>query len=81
MIFAKLIIVPIVIVIGVLVMKYSVALTEMTGQIDFAERIFKPPFAGTYTWWKAIGLVLIILAVLYLTGYIDPFATTSIIPQ
>ncbi len=59
---------PLVLIAGILIMKYSVAITDQfTGKIDFAEKYFSAGLgAGTYTWWKLIGLLLCILAVLWL---------------
>jgi hypothetical protein len=59
------------IVIGVLMMKYTVAITEYSGKIDFAEKYLKLGLAGTYTWWRLVGLVIIILSILWMTGNLD----------
>jgi hypothetical protein len=58
---------PIVFVLGILCMKYSVQVTNTTGKIDFAEKIFGAGIgAGTYTWWKLFGLGLCVLSVLWI---------------
>ncbi|MCL5008901.1 MAG: hypothetical protein M1400_01000 [Patescibacteria group bacterium] len=59
---------PIVLAIGVLMMKYSVAITDQfSGKIDFAEKYLGTGIgAGTYTWWKLVGLGLCVLAVFWL---------------
>jgi hypothetical protein len=57
---------------GFLCMKYSVKITDNTGKIDFAEKIFGSGLgAGTYTFWKLFGLGLCILSVLWLFGKIS----------
>ena len=58
---------PLVFIAGVLVMKYNVQVTNMTGKIDFAEKFLGSGFgAGTYTFWRLFGLLLCILAFLWL---------------
>jgi hypothetical protein len=58
---------PIVFVLGLLCMKYTVQITNNTGKIDFAEKFFGSGMgAGTYTWWRLFGLGLCILSVLWL---------------
>jgi len=60
---------PIVFAIGILLMKYSVQVTNMTGKIDLAEKYLGTGIgAGTYTWWKLVGLGLCILSALWLFG-------------
>ena len=50
-------------------MRYTVQITEFTGKIDFAERYLRGNFtAGTYTWWRLVGLGIIILSVLWFFG-------------
>ncbi len=50
-------------------MKYSVQVTNMTGKIDLAEKYLGTGIgAGTYTWWKLVGLGLCILSALWLFG-------------
>ena len=58
---------PLVFIAGVLIMKYSVQVTNTTGKIDLAEKYLGAGIgAGTYTWWKIFGLGLCILSVLWL---------------
>jgi hypothetical protein len=59
---------PLVFIAGILIMKYSVIITEQfSGKIDLAEKYLGSGIgAGTYTWWKLFGLLLCILAVLWL---------------
>ncbi len=61
----------VVLAVGVLIIKYSVKITENTGPIEFAEKYLKAPLAGTYTWWKLVGLGIMILGVLWLFGMVD----------
>ncbi len=50
-------------------MRYTVQITNFTGKIDFAERIFSAGMgAGTYTWWRLVGLAILILGALWLFG-------------
>jgi len=62
-----------VIAIGLLLIKYSVKVTDNTGMIEFAEKWFKAPLAGTYTWWKLVGLGVMVLGVLWIFGFLDFF--------
>ena len=75
---ARLILSPMVFALGILCMKYSVFITDqISGKIDMAEKIFGTGIgAGTYTWWKIFGLLLCVLAVLWLFGLL-PSGTPS----
>ena len=59
---------PLVFIAGILLMKYSVQITDQfSGKIGFAEKYFGTGIgAGTYTWWKLFGLAMCILSVLWL---------------
>jgi hypothetical protein len=59
---------PLVFIAGILVMKYSVFITDqVTGKIELAEKYLGSGIgAGTYTWWKLFGLLMCILSVLWL---------------
>ncbi|MEK7652197.1 MAG: hypothetical protein AAB351_03310 [Patescibacteria group bacterium] len=60
-----------VIILGVLMMKYTVQITNFTGKLDFAEKYLGAgTAAGTYTWWRLCGLAFICLAVAWLFGFI-----------
>lgn len=61
------------IAIGFLLIKYSVKVTDNTGMIEFAEKYLKPPLAGTYTWWKLVGIAVMFLGVLWIFGFVDFF--------
>jgi hypothetical protein len=70
---------PITFVLGILLMKYTVAVTDMTGKIDFAEKIFGTGIgAGTYTFWRLFGLGVCILSVLWLFNMLPKSSTTII---
>ena len=68
----RFILAPLLFIAGVLIMKYSVQITDgFTGKIDFAEKYFSAGFgAGTYTWWKLFGLAMCVLSVLWLFNVI-----------
>ena len=72
----RFILAPLLAVVGFLLMKYNVQVTEITGRIDFAERYLRGGFAGTYTWWRLVGLFLIIIAVLWFFGYLSLFSSS-----
>jgi len=59
---------PLVFIAGILLMKYSVAITDQfTGKIELAEKYLNAGLgAGTYTWWKLCGLALCVISVLWL---------------
>jgi hypothetical protein len=59
---------PLIFIAGILIMKYSVAITDQfTGKIELAEKYLSGGLgAGTYTWWKLFGLAACILSVLWL---------------
>jgi len=59
---------PLVFVLGILCMKYSVAITDQfSGKIDLAEKYLGTGIgAGTYTFWKLFGLGMCVLSVLWL---------------
>ena len=62
---------PLIIIAGVLIMKYTVDVTNFTGKISFAEDYLRPIGAGTYTFWRLFGLLIIVLAVLWMTGRLE----------
>lgn len=65
---------PIIFVLGVLIMRYTVPITNFTGKIDFAEKYLGTGIgAGTYTWWRLFGLLLCILSVLWLFNMLPIF--------
>ncbi len=63
---------PILMVIGVLLMRYTVEVSNFTGQIDWADKLFSAGFgAGTYTFWRLCGLLTVIVAALWTFGMLD----------
>jgi hypothetical protein len=74
---------PIIIVLGLLLMKYTVQVTNFTGKIDWAEKYLGSGFfSGTYTLWRLVGLIFISLAALWLFGMLDLLGhlISSIVP-
>ena len=62
---------PIIIALGILMMRYTVDITNVTGKLDWAEQWFGGGLAaGTYTWWRLVGLFFVILGSLWLFGLI-----------
>ena len=60
------------IAIGVLLMRYTVQVTNFTGKFGWAERYLAGGFgAGTYTFFRLLGLTFCVLAILWLFGVID----------
>ena len=73
---------PLAIVLGFLMMRYTVQLTDITGKIGFAEKYLRGGLAGTYTWWRLVGLFIIIVSVFWIFGYLNfSFDPTSIQPK
>jgi hypothetical protein len=64
---------PIIIAIGVLLMKYSVLIANFTGMVGFAEKYLTGGLAGTYTLYKLIGLAFCILGLAYMFGLLNFF--------
>lgn len=69
---------PLVIIGGIAIMKYSFWITQQTGKIDFAEKYLQAPLAGTYTWWKIVGIFFIIIGLAWMGGYLNFGATTGV---
>ncbi len=72
----KYLLAPIMIVVGVLVMKYTVKITYFTGKIGFAEKYFQT-MGGTYFWWRIVGLVILLLGLLWITGVVSYTSTPT----
>jgi hypothetical protein len=73
---------PIMIALGVLLMKYTVQITNFTGALDFAEKYLKGGVgAGTYTWWRLVGLFLIAVALAWMFGVLSLSSGIPIAPQ
>jgi hypothetical protein len=56
------------IVLGILMMKYSIQITDTFGRVAWAEEHLHGGMAGTYTFYKLVGLAIIIFALLYIFG-------------
>jgi len=67
------------VIIGILLIKYSVKLTESFGHVQWAEEHLRGGLAGTYSLYRLVGLAFIILSMLYIFGGIgfvlSPFAS------
>ena len=72
---------PLMVVAGVLMMKYTVWITNQVGKVDFADRWLPYPLAGTYSWWRIVGLVMIVVAFLWMFGFLDFGATGLVAPE
>ena len=66
------------IILGILMMRYTVAITEFTGKVDFAEKYLHGGLAGTYTWWRLVGLFLIVVAALWMSGFLSTNIITGL---
>lgn len=60
----KLLISAIGVISGTVILTHSYPLTQLFGHADLAERYLGT--AGTYTMWKLLGVILIVVAVIYL---------------
>ncbi|MCC7356073.1 MAG: hypothetical protein IT410_00445 [Candidatus Doudnabacteria bacterium] len=67
----RFILAPLLFALGVLMMKYTVKVTEFMGTVGFAEKYMRSGFAGTYTWYRLVGLLFCILAVLWIFGVLN----------
>ena len=68
MVFTRIIIFLIALIIGICLMRYNEWLVRTVGKAEYAERILGS--GGTYTMWKILGVIVIILGVIYLLGVI-----------
>ncbi len=55
-------------VVGFLLIRYAIPLTENLGRISWAEEHLRGGFAGTYSLYKIVGVIFIILSLLYMFG-------------
>jgi hypothetical protein len=62
---------PLIIALGIAMMKYSFWITQQTGKFEFAEKYLPAPLSGTYSWWKLVGFAFIVLACLWMGGFLD----------
>ena len=56
------------IVAGFLLIRYSIKLTDIFGTVAWAEQHLRGGLAGTYSLYRLIGLLFIILSLLYIFG-------------
>jgi hypothetical protein len=56
------------VIIGILVMRYTFQIVQMFGKIGWAENHMSGGLGGTYTLYKLVGLLIIVLAMLYMFG-------------
>jgi hypothetical protein len=56
------------VIVGYLVIRYSVAITDNLGRIAWAEQHLRSGLAGTYSLYRIAGVVVIILSLLYMFG-------------
>ncbi|MBX4186915.1 MAG: hypothetical protein KW802_01475 [Candidatus Doudnabacteria bacterium] len=54
------------IIVGFLLIRYSILLTETLGRMDWAEQYLKGGLAGTYSMYRLLGLIFIIFSLLYI---------------
>lgn len=54
------------IIAGFLLIRYSVAITDMFGRVSWAEEHLRGGLAGTYSLYRLVGVVFIILSLLYM---------------
>jgi uncharacterized membrane protein len=54
------------VIVGFLLIRYSVAITDMFGRVDWAENHLRGGLAGTYSLYRIVGVVFIVLSVLYM---------------
>lgn len=60
---------PLVVVLGILMMRYTVQITNLTGPVDVAEKYLGGGlFAGTYTFYRLVGLGFCIIGALWFFG-------------
>ncbi|MEO8065938.1 MAG: hypothetical protein ABI643_03770 [Candidatus Doudnabacteria bacterium] len=58
------------VVIGILLIRYSVAITDMLGRVDWAEEHLRGGLAGTYSLYRIVGIIFIVLSLLYMFNII-----------
>lgn len=56
------------VVAGFLLIRYSVAITDTFGRVSWAEEHLRGGLAGTYSLYRIVGVVLIVLSLLYMFG-------------
>jgi hypothetical protein len=56
------------IIVGFLLIRYAIPLTDSFGRIGWAEEHLRGGLAGTYSLYKIVGLAFILLSLLYMFG-------------
>ncbi len=56
------------VIVGFLLIKYSVTLTDTFGRVEWAERNMHAGMSGTYSLYRLVGLAFIILSLIYMFG-------------
>ncbi|MEJ0021783.1 MAG: hypothetical protein WDN47_04385 [Candidatus Doudnabacteria bacterium] len=51
---------------GILLIRYSVALTDIFGRVQWAENHLRGGLAGTYSLYRIVGVVFVILSLFYI---------------
>jgi hypothetical protein len=59
------------IIVGILVMRYNFSIVQLFGKVGWAENHLSGGLGGTYTMYKLLGLLIVILALLYMFNSID----------
>ncbi len=54
------------VIVGFLVIKYSIQITDTFGRVDWAEQHLRGGLAGTYSLYRLVGVVFIVLSLLYM---------------
>ena len=60
---------PLIIVGAIAMMKYNVQLTNITGKFEMAEKWLQAPLAGTYTFYRLVALLIIVIALMWMFNY------------
>jgi hypothetical protein len=68
----------IVVVFGVLMLKYTFNLTNFTGNVGFAEKYLGA--GGTYSLYKILGIVLCLGGIMAMFGLFEPVARWALSP-
>ena len=58
------------VIVGVLLIRYAISITNTFGTIPWAEQHLRGGLAGTYSLYKIVGVVVIVLSLLYMFGAI-----------
>ncbi len=51
---------------GFLLIRYSIAITDMFGTVPWAEEHLRGGLAGTYSLYRIVGVIFIVLSLLYM---------------